>query len=286
MFLKVQAGLSGIGQTVLMRQPGGRMIRVRMPIVLNRPRGMRGLGVTCPTGLVQAANGGCIDPGYAPNKNVAAAKPKAVTYASAPGCNVVNLANNQCMLDDGTVTGCNIIQECDSLTGNARCQYGPFPGQAADPSLPFCSGSGPSVSYTPNSNLATPTGPSTPFTPTALAPNAVPVGSTPTAKQVQSLLGQTPSPAAVSSPASSTPASSAASSTSASGATQQTNFLQQLLASVNPPAGGATPTTTVVSSGGGFFSDSADIFGMQIPYWLIGVVVIGGGFLLMSGGKK
>jgi hypothetical protein len=41
-----------------------------------------------------------------------------------------------------------------------------------------------------------------------------------------------------------------------------------------------------VSSGGGFFSDSADIFGMQIPYWLIGVVVIGGGFLLMSGGKK
>jgi hypothetical protein len=274
-FLKVQAGLSGIGQTVLMRQPGGRVMRVQMPIVLDRPRGMRGLGVTCPTGLVQAANGGCIDPGYAPNKNVAAASPKAVTYASAPGCNVVNLASNECMLDDGTITGCNIIQQCDSLTGNARCQYGPFPGQAADPSLPFCSGSGPSVSYTPNLSLTNPTGPSTPFTPTALAPNAVPVGSSPTAAQVKSLLGQTQ-------PTSSTAASSpAASPTQPS---SQTNFLQQLLAGPNPPAGGST--TAVASSDSSLFSGSLDVFGMQIPYWLIGVVVVGGGILLMSGGKK
>jgi hypothetical protein len=34
------------------------------------------------------------------------------------------------------------------------------------------------------------------------------------------------------------------------------------------------------------FSGSLDVFGMQIPYWLIGVVVVGGGILLMSGGKK
>lgn len=117
--------------------------------------------------------------------------PSAVTYASAPGCNVVNLANNQCMLDDGTITGCNIIQECAALTNQQRCQN-LLPGETADPSLPFCSGTGgPSISYTPNSNLATPTGPSTPFTPTKLAPNAVPAGSMPTAAQVASLLGQT-----------------------------------------------------------------------------------------------
>jgi hypothetical protein len=278
MFLKVEQGLSGLPQTVLMRQPGGRMIRVRMPIVL-RKRGMRGLGVTCPAGLVQAANGGCIDPGFAPNKNnVQAAAPKAVNYASAPGCNVVNLATNECMLDDGTITGCNIIQECDSLTGNGRCQYGPFPGQAADPTLPFCSGSGPSVAYTPNPNLTNPTGPSTPFTPTKVfAANSgvvLPAGS-------QASIA--PSSGAPSLSSTSSPASS---STPAAPANQQTNFLQQLLSGPNPPAGGSNPTTVVVQSGGGFFSESADIFGVQIPYWLIGVVVIGGGYLLMRGGKK
>ena len=284
MFLKVEsaAGLSGLGQTVLMRQPGGRMIRVRMPIVLNRPRGLRGLGVTCPAGLVSAPSGGCVAPG-----SIQAAKlgvsstPTAVTYASAPGCNVVNLAANECMLDDGTITGCNIIQECDSLTGNARCQYGPFPGQAADPSLPFCTGSGPSVSYTPNPNLPTPTGPSTPFTPTAVfaANSGVVLPATSSAT-----IAPASSPAASASPAS----SPATSSTPAGGApaSSQTTFLQQLLGTPNPPAGAAPATTTVIQSGGGFFSDSADIFGVQIPYWLIGVVIVGGGLLLMSGGKK
>ena len=275
MFLKVETGLSGIAPTMLMRQPGGRVVRVRMPIVLQK-RKARGVGAIDLPSNIGATN------------FIPAAAPTATTYASAPGCNVVNLAANECMLDDGTVTGCNIIQECDSLTGNARCQYGPFPGQAADPSLPFCSGSGPSVSYTPNPNLTTPTGPSTPFTPGALAANAVPVGSTPTAKQVQSLVGQNqPVTIAASTPAASTPAaSSTLPSNAGANTSQQTSFLQTLLNLPSPPAGGAAAPAAAATSSGGFFSDSADIFGVQVPYWLIGVVVIGGAVLLMSGGKK
>lgn len=265
MFLKVEQGLSGLGQagrSVLMRQPGGRLIRVRMPIVLRPKRGVGAINLPA---------------GYGAQRGITEPAPTAVNYASAPGCNVVNLQNNQCMLDDGTVTGCNIIQECDSLTGNARCQYGPFPGQAADPSLPFCSGSGPSVSYVPNPNLTTPAGPATPFTPTKVfAANSgvvLPAGSSASIAPSGGGAPSSSSPASTSTPASAQPSS-------------QTNFLQQLLAGPNPPAGGSSSTTTVVQSGGGFFSDSADIFGVLVPYWLIGVVVIGGGLLLMSGGKK
>ena len=276
MFLKVETGLSGLGQTRLMRQPNGRVMRVRMPIILTK-RGLRGLGQTCPTGLVVAPSGGCVAPGSIQAARLGVSTtPKAVTYASAPGCNVVNLSTNECMLDDGTITGCNIIQECDSLTGNARCQYGPFPGQAADPSLPFCTGSGPSVSYTPNPNLTTPAGPSTPFTPTAVfASNSgvvLPAGSSATI-----------APAAASSAPASNPAASPATPAAPS---QQTNFLQQLLAGPTPPAGAASTSTTVIQSGGGFFSETADIFGVDVPYWLIGVVILGGGLLLMSGGKR
>jgi len=277
-FLRVAQGLSGLGQSVMMRQPGGRVMRVRMPIVLNAKR--RGVGATTTYTPAQlAAMSAAALAAYNAEPGVQAKQPpQAQNFASAPGCHVVNLATNECMLDDGTITGCNIIQECDSLTGNARCQYGPFPGQAADPTLPFCSGSGPSVSYTPNPNLTNPTGPSTPFTPTKVfAANSgvvLPAGS-------QASIA--PSSGAPSSSSSSSPASS---STPAAPANQQTNFLQQLLNGPNPPAGGASPTTVVVQSGGGFFSESADIFGVQIPYWLIGVVVVGGGFLLMSGGKK
>lgn len=284
MFLKVEQGLSGPSPSVLMRQPGGRVIHVRMPIVIQKKRGMRGLGVTCPSGLVQTANGGCVDPNSIQGQKAGvSATPKAVNYASAPGCNVVDLSKNECMMDDGTIAGCNLIQECGPLTGQARCQYGPFPGQVADPSLPFCTGSGPTISYTPNKSLVNPTAPSTPFTPTAVfaANSGVALPATSTAR--------------VASPASPSPASSP---TTSSGATvpagtvapsSQTNFLTQLLSGSNPPAGAipsGSSTTTVIQSGGGFLSDSATIFGMQIPYWLIGLVVVGGGFLLMSGGKK
>ena len=193
--------------------------------------------------------------------------PSAVTYASAPGCNVVNLANNQCMLDDGTITGCNIIQECAALTNQQRCQN-LLPGETADPSLPFCSGTGgPSISYTPNPNLATPTGPSTPFTPTQLAPNAVPVGSTPTATQVASLLGQ-PAPAANPIPIT-------------NGTPATTGNGTAVIQSNAPAASYALPASTA-----GPTVDMSGDWISGIPNWLLigGGILVGG--LLLLGGRK
>jgi len=228
--------------------------------------------VACPTGLVATSNGGCVAPGSIQAQRLAASTPPtAVTYASAPGCNVVNLDENECMLDDGTITGCNIIQECDSLTGQLRCQYGPFPGQTADPTLPFCGTSQPSVSYVPNPNLATPTGPSTPFTPTTLAPTAVPVGSAPTAKQEQALVGNTQTIAAAATPSGSGgPASSLNPSALAPAAN----------GTVTTAGTGSSVTTADTSSSGLSFLTDASLFG--IPNWITGLVAIGAIYLLVK----
>lgn len=121
-------------------------------------------------------------------RNIPSVTPTAVTYASAPGCHVIDLSKNACMADDGTQVGCNLIQECGPLTGQGRCQF-QEPGMVPDPSLPFCTGSGPTISYTPSPTLRNPTGPSTIFRPTTLSTNAVPVGSSVTAKQAQAIVG-------------------------------------------------------------------------------------------------
>lgn len=253
-----------------------------MPIVLRSSPMMRrrvqnyrgrGMGVTCPTGLVATANGGCVDPNSVQAQKLASSGPaKAVTYASAPGCNVVNLQANQCMLADGTITGCNIIQECAPLTGQQRCQFGPFPGQTADPSLPFCSGNGPSISYTPNPNLATPTGPSTPFTPTELAPNAVAVGSAPTAQQVQALIAATVPPSPAASPA---PITNGTPPATGNGTT---------VVQSNAPS----PTLALPASFTDLFSsDASGDWFTGVPNWLvIGAGVLGVGLWVFSGGKR
>ena len=265
MFLKVDTvGLSGLGKTIAMRQPGGRVIRVRIP--LNVPkRGMRGLGYTCPQGTVQTANGGCQDPALVKPGQHAIATPKAVTYASAPGCNVVDLSKNSCMLADGTIAGCNLIRECDPLTGNVHCQYGPFPGQPVQPNLPFCPSSGPVTSGP--STAPNPTGPSTPFVPTSVfaANSGVVLPATSTAK--------------IAAPASSGGTSSpAGSSSAASPASSATPAVPVNINVTNTPTGGGFDFS--------FLTNPIDIFGFEIPLWLIGVAVIGGGVLLMEGKKR
>lgn len=270
MFLKVDTqGLSGLGNTIAMRQPGGRVLRIRVPIIPKR--GMRGLGVTCPTGLVQTANGGCQDPAlHKAGRNIPIATPKAVTYASAPGCNVVDLTKNSCMLADGTIEGCNLIRECDPLTGNVHCQYGPYPGQVVQPNLPFCGSSGPSASgpvSKPN-----PTGPSTPFIPqTVFAANSgVVLPSTSTARIAAPV---------ASSPAASHPAAS--SSTPSGSQPTQPSILQQIFSSLTPTSS-ATPASpvnvNVTAPGSGFdfsfLTNPVNLFGFGIPMW---VLLAGGG---------
>lgn len=55
-------------------------------------------------------------------------------YPQAPGCHVVDLANNLCLLDNGQSYGCNSIQECDPLTTAVHTQN-PLP-TPANPLLP------------------------------------------------------------------------------------------------------------------------------------------------------
>lgn len=279
MFLRVDTqGLSGLGKTIAMRQPGGRVLKIRVPII-PKTRGMRGLGVTCPAGLVQTANGGCQDPAlHKAGRNIPIATPKAVTYAQAPGCNVVDLTKNSCMLADGTIEGCNLIRECDPLTGNVHCQYGPYPGQVVQPNLPFCGSSGP-VTSGPTSK-PNPTGPSTPFVPqTTFASNSgVVLPATSAARIV---------------PPASSPAASHPAASPSTPSTPQPNFFQQLF-STNPQST-ATPASPVnlnitTTPGSGFdfsfLTNPVDVFGFEIPLWLIGVVVVGGGALLLGGKKR
>jgi hypothetical protein len=141
----------------------------------------RGIGVTCPSWLVPTPNGGCIDPTLSSGgiqRDITSPTPTAVQYASAPGCYVVDLATDTCMLSDGTLEACTIIRECDPLTGAVHCQYGPYPGQAVQPGLPFCSGSGPNTIYSPVP-LTLPTGPSTAYVPSSVLPQGAIAPGTP-----------------------------------------------------------------------------------------------------------
>lgn len=83
---------------------------------------------------------------------VAQADSAPMDYASAPGCHVVNLAQNRCVLDNGIEVGCNSIIECDPLTGAVHGQNAP---------LTLASGQiNPAI--TPSKTLAVPTGKATP----------------------------------------------------------------------------------------------------------------------------
>jgi hypothetical protein len=158
---------------------------------------LSGLGVTCPTGLVATPNGGCLDPSLPAAAKFANATPQAMTYPQAPGCPVVSLANDSCMLADGTITSCKEIQECDPITGVNHCQM-QLPGVAADPSLPFCTGgTTPGGQGTPSAVIS---GPGTPYTPT-LVSGSVPVGSGITSQQMQSLVKASGAQNVISSPA-------------------------------------------------------------------------------------
>jgi hypothetical protein len=90
----------------------------------------------------------------------------AVNYREAPTCNVVDLSTNTCAFDNGLIEGCNMIQDCDPLTGAVHGQYalpgGPIQGQPSTlrtvgPAFQF-----PVYGYSPNLSLKNPTGPSTP----------------------------------------------------------------------------------------------------------------------------
>lgn len=80
-------------------------------------------------------------------------------YPSAPGCHVVNLTANRCVLDNGVEVGCNSIIECDPITGAMHGQTVPLVNNPA---------------FTPNLKLVNPSGPSTPsvLKPFALPPPA------------------------------------------------------------------------------------------------------------------
>jgi len=121
----MRVGLGAIPRTI--RQP---VTRLRIPIMVRK----RGMGDTaCGPGLVMDNRTDpphCILEAYAyklPTQNTA------VNFPQAPGCNVVDLSRNACLLDDGTEYGCNGIQECDPLTGAVHYQYalpgGPVSGQ-------------------------------------------------------------------------------------------------------------------------------------------------------------
>jgi len=135
-------------------------------------RGLRGLGVTCPQGLVQTTNGGCLDPALYQRPGVQIANVnQAKDYAAAPGCNVVDLTTNTCMLDNGSLEACTFIRECDPLTGASHCQSG-NPGTIVA-GIPICGAGGPSVPV--NFSAPNPTGPASTFTPKISAAAALPV---------------------------------------------------------------------------------------------------------------
>jgi hypothetical protein len=135
-------------------------------------RGLRGLGVTCPQGLVQTTNGGCLDPALYQRPGVQIANVnQAKNYAAAPTCNVVDLTTNTCMLDNGSLEACTFIRDCDPLTGASHCQSG-NPGTIVA-GIPICGAGGPSVPV--NFSAPNPTGPSTTYTPTIPASAALPV---------------------------------------------------------------------------------------------------------------
>jgi hypothetical protein len=154
-------------------------------------RGLRGLGVTCPQGLVQTTNGGCLDPSLYQRPGVQIANVnQAKNYAAAPTCNVVDLTTNTCMLDNGSLEACTFIRDCDPLTGASHCQSG-NPGTIVA-GIPICGAGGPSVPV--HFSAPNPTGPSTAFTPTISATAALPVPKVATTVPYSGF--STPAPAA------------------------------------------------------------------------------------------
>jgi len=275
MFLKVQSGLGAVRRNVIpLPAPRRKLARV-IPF---RP-GLRGLGLTCPTGLVLTADGsGCIDPTLGLNKQkIAPVQTKAVDYPNAPGCHVVNLATDTCMLDNGTIENCKVIQECDPLTGVQHCQY-PTPGVNPNPNLPFCtSAQGMSVT-TPT----TPSGPGTPFTPnTSLVAPQTPAQAAAAVAKAQAAASTPKQVTAPSSNPTATPSSALTSPSSSSPANPITDFF----ASFTSPS-----TVSAASSGTGFdfsfLTNGVNLFGFSIPLW---VLLAGGGaaaYFLLSGKRR
>lgn len=141
----------------------------------------RGIGVTCPSWLVATPNGGCIDPTLVKaGTDLPYPVQVATDYPQAPGCHVIDLASNTCMLDDGTIEGCNIIRECDPLTGLIHCQYG-GPGTPV-PGIPICPSGGP-ITFNPvpiqNLTGGTPYIPQVQTPPSPVIPPSVPYGGLP-----------------------------------------------------------------------------------------------------------
>lgn len=239
-------------------------------------RGRRGLGAVCPSGLVQVANGGCCDPtnpSPACSTMLASSSRQAQTYSQAPGCYVINLAQDECEMQNGYPLKCSAIRECDPLTGQQHCQF-PLPGQTdpsqtANPSIPFCTSGA----------------------------NALPF-STPSTQEQQTLTGGTAfTPSGVDVAALTTAAVKAATQANQQ-SSQQSGSISPAVTDGSAPSGDNTgqsnstdPSLALPTSVTNFYSGSTDTSGdwiSGIPNWVLigGGVLLLGGILLLSGHKR
>lgn len=151
----------------IVRRAGLSALPLRRRMLMRPSHRRRGMGQMLPgetpTQYYARISGGSWTPqGNRANYSGDAGPLTAYDYAEAPGCHVVDLSSNTCVLDDGTVFGCNGIQECDPLTGAIHAQFalpgGPIQGQppslkTVGPGFQF-----PIYSMTPNLGLKNPTG--------------------------------------------------------------------------------------------------------------------------------
>jgi hypothetical protein len=190
------------------------------------------------------------------------AAPQARDYSNAPGCHVIDLANDICMMDNGYRLKCSAIRECDPLTGTQHCQY-PLPGQTdpsqtVNPTIPFCTGQPGQANVI---QAQKPAGEGTAFTPSGVDLAQITAAAVKAATQSNQSILQTPSSAPVTNGA---PISS--------GPTAQSNA---------PSPGIALPPSIQA-----FFSTPSGNWFDGIPNWLLIAGVVGGGLLLFSGGRR
>jgi len=246
-----------------------RMPSVRIHRTGFRLRGFSGLGVTCPEGDIPTANGGCCDPSNACGAQLQQ-NTQPMDYSQAPGCHVLNLAANQCVLDNGDPLACTAIQECDPITGTTHCQYA-LPGQT-------------SPSQTPNPQLPFCTGAANEGTPQTTLPNGEIIAAPPTT--IPTLTGGTPSvinPSISPSSLALTAQKQAAQQNQQAAAGQVSNQQSSTTSSTTEASQaapvGPAPSTNTSNTTTGVSSSANGTSGL--PDWVLPVAIAAGGVLIL-----